>query len=536
MNQAARILLLSSFFAACEATPRIVSGDGLEAELLLTTDWKWGYCASVTVTNRTRAPSVGSWTLDVDIGEATLDQISHGKATGSGTVLSITPSTNAPLLLGEATTFEFCASKTGSKYRPKMVTLKAKPAITDHGTSGERGGGAGGGLVLDELGDDGGIPNTGGGNPGAGGGSSRGTGGGGGTGGGISSGGGGSGGGAPVAGGGSAAGGGGSDAGTASVDAGVVCNPPLPGSSGKNPLFTDQFTADPSVLVDNCTFYIQCGHDEAAVGQNAVVMREWFLLSSTDMVHWTKSVGLRLATFAWANANSGASQIVRARNGNYYWYVSVQKSSDNSMAIGVATATSPAGPWTDALGHSLIDDAFEMSNMGFGLARETPSTIDPTVLIDDDDQVYLHYGGGWRMVVTKLHSNMVSVSGAMREMSPGNFYEGPALIKHNNLYYEIYAAASLPARIDFSTSTSPLGPWTYGGMIVDSMPRSSTDVNQPSNHPGVGELAGQWYLTYYISNGPNGGGTYRREVAVDKLTFNANGSIQSITPSTGLRF
>ena len=38
------------------------------------------------------------------------------------------------------------------------------------------------------------------------------------------------------------------------------------------------------------------------------------------------------------------------------------------------------------------------------------------------------------------------------------------------------------------------------------------------------------------SNGPNGGGTYKREVAIDKLTFNADGTIQKLKPSNGLVF
>jgi len=63
----------------------------------------------------------------------------------------------------------------------------------------------------------------------------------------------------------------------------------MPGSRGKNPLFTDQYTADPGALVDGCTFYIHCGHDE---GPNTFVLKEWFVLSSTDMVHWNKQVAL----------------------------------------------------------------------------------------------------------------------------------------------------------------------------------------------------------------------------------------------------
>jgi hypothetical protein len=40
----------------------------------------------------------------------------------------------------------------------------------------------------------------------------------------------------------------------------------------------------------------------------------------------------------------------------------------------------------------------------------------------------------------------------------------------------------------------------------------------------------------YVSNGPNGGGTYHREVAIEKLNFNADGTIQKVTPSSGLTF
>jgi hypothetical protein len=43
-------------------------------------------------------------------------------------------------------------------------------------------------------------------------------------------------------------------------------------------------------------------------------------------------------------------------------------------------------------------------------------------------------------------------------------------------------------------------------------------------------------LVYHVSNGPNGGGTYHREVAIDKLSFNADGTIPKVTPSSGLSF
>jgi hypothetical protein len=323
---------------------------------------------------------------------------------------------------------------------------------------------------------------------------------------------------------------GGSSTGGSNTGGSAGCTPPAPGSHGTNPLFSDQYTADPAPFVDGCTFYINCGHDE---GNTGFVMREWFMLSSTDMVHWTKQVALRLSDFRWANANAWAGQMV-SKGGKYYWYVPVNQSG-SGMAIGVAVADSPTGPYKDALGKPLIDDAFEMSNMGFPRPQDTVFTIDPTVLVDDDGQSYLLYGGFGRLVVTKLGDDMTSISGTMRESTPRGFFEAPFLVKRSGKYYVIYAAGVNPATIDYATSNGPLGPWTYGGRILDQLP-SLQGQDAATSHPGVAEFAGQWYLVYHLSNGPNGGGTYRREVAVDKLTFNSDGSIDKIVPTSGLSF
>jgi beta-xylosidase len=297
-----------------------------------------------------------------------------------------------------------------------------------------------------------------------------------------------------------------------------------------NPLFTDQYTADPAPFVDGCTFYIHCGHDEGSTG---FVMREWFVLASNDMVHWTKTVALKLGDFKWANANAWAGQVV-TKGGKYYWFVPVNQSG-GGMAIGVAVADSPRGPFKDAVGKALVDDAFEMSNMGFQQPSDTVYTIDPTVFVDDDGQAYLHYGGFGRLVVAKLEADMIHVSGTMKESTPRGFFEAPFLIKRNGKYYEIYAAGSNPATIDYATSDNPLGPWTYGGRILDKLPNVAGQ-DAATSHSGVAQFAGQWYFVYHLSNGPNGGGTYKREVAVDKLTFNADGSIQKVVPTSGLSF
>ena len=309
------------------------------------------------------------------------------------------------------------------------------------------------------------------------------------------------------------------------------CTGPLTGTKGANPLLPAIFTADPAPLVHNCTFYIAAGHDEGTTG---FFLRDWYVLSSTDMVNWTDNGApvMSLSTFTWADSNAWAGQMVQ-RAGKFYWYVPVNKRG-GGMAIGVAVANSPLGPFKDAIGAPLVDDTIEMKAFNYTDAGQTVYTIDPTVFVDDDGQAYLTYGGFWRMVTVALNENMISLKGAMIERTPRDFFEAPYLTKRNGIYYMVYAAGANPATIDYATSTSPTGPWTYRGRIMEKLP-ALAGQDAPTSHPAIAEFAGQWYLVYHISNG-KGGGTYRRQVAVDKLTFNADGTIKLVTPSAGMSF
>lgn len=316
---------------------------------------------------------------------------------------------------------------------------------------------------------------------------------------------------------------------TAGSGATRTCAAPAAGTRSKNPLFTDTFTADPGVLVHDCTFYIHCGHDE---GQTGFVLNEWYVLSSTDMVNWTKEVALDLSAFSWADNNAWAGQAVE-KNGKFYWYVPVNERG-GGMTIGVAVGDSPTGPFKDAIGKPLINDDFEMSNAGFRTPSDTPFTIDPTVFVDDDGQAYLHYGGFGRMMVAKLGDDMISIAGKLQEVTPRGLFEAPYLFKRDGIYYELYAAGQNPASIDYAIAETPLGPFEYKGRILDPL-RGLPGEDAPTSHPAVAEFAGQWYLVYHVSDA-QGGGTYRRAVAIEKLTWNADGTIQPIERSDGLTF
>jgi hypothetical protein len=196
------------------------------------------------------------------------------------------------------------------------------------------------------------------------------------------------------------------------------------------------------------------------------------------------------------------------------------------MNIGVAVGDSPLGPFTDAKGGPLISDS---------TANSSGLNIDPTVFVDDDGQAYLYWGGYWSPRMVRLAANMIDTVGAVQTpVGLSNYWEAPFMFKRNGLYYMIYAAndtngcvtSSSYACQRYATATNPMGPWTHRGVVLGQ-------VSSTTNHAGVAQFNGQWYMVYHNANAP-GGGNFRRSVAVDRMTFNADGTIQQVVQtSTG---
>ncbi|MCR3750489.1 glycoside hydrolase family 43 protein [Lentzea californiensis] len=297
-----------------------------------------------------------------------------------------------------------------------------------------------------------------------------------------------------------------------------------PSAHASNPIVTSYYTADPAPLVVGNTLYVYAGRDEAALGGNNFLMREWRVLSSTDAASWTDhGAKAGIGTFKWAGADAWASE-VEPRNGKYYWYTSVNGNGAGWMDIGVAVGDSPLGPFTDAKGGPLVSDSTPNSS---GL------NIDPTVFTDDDGQAYLYWGGYWGVRAVKLKPNMIELDGpVVTPTGLTDYWEAPWMFKRNGLYYMVYAAndtngcvtSSSYACQRYATATSPLGPWTHRGVVLGQ-------VSSTTNHAGVVQFNGQWYMVYHNANAP-GGGNFRRSVAVDLLHFNADGTMQRVTQTT----
>ncbi len=195
-------------------------------------------------------------------------------------------------------------------------------------------------------------------------------------------------------------------------------------------------------------------------------------------------------------------------NGRYYLYYCL---SNDKPVEGVATSDSPVGPFVN--GEPLLG----------------PKQIDPTVFVDDDGQAY-YYWGQFAATVAKLKRNMkeidsASVTKKLLTAKEHYFHEGSYMFKRKGIYYLVYTQINnrgLATSIGYSTSKSPLGPFKYGGVVIDNF---GCDPNSWNNHGSIQEFKGKWYVFYHRSTH---GSNSMRKACVEPITFLSDGSIPQV--------
>lgn len=192
------------------------------------------------------------------------------------------------------------------------------------------------------------------------------------------------------------------------------------------------------------------------------------------------------------------------KDGNYYLYFCMPDDSE-----GVAIADRPEGPFSNPV--------------------QLPcGGIDPAVLVDDDGQAY-YYWGQFSSCGVKLNPDMQSfdtnkiVKGLVTE-EKHFFHEGSSMRKIGNTYYYIYAdmERGKPTALGYATSESPLGPFTYRGIIIDN---AGCDPECWNNHGSIECVNGQWYVFYHRSSR---GSRLHRRLCIEPIVINQDGSIDEV--------
>ena len=202
------------------------------------------------------------------------------------------------------------------------------------------------------------------------------------------------------------------------------------------------------------------------------------------------------------------------KDGTYYLYYCL---SDINGTEGVATSDRPTGPFTN----------------GQKIELRGIEEIDPAVFIDDDGQGY-YIWGQFEAKIAKLKANMreIDTTTIITDLVTEKehyFHEGGFMFKRNGIYYFVYAdisRANRPTCIGYSTSESPLGPFKYGGVIVDN---NYSDPSNWNNHGSIAEYKGQWYVFYHRATHNS---RMMRKACVEPISFNEDGSINEAEMTT----
>ena len=286
-----------------------------------------------------------------------------------------------------------------------------------------------------------------------------------------------------------------------------------------NPLMGHKFGADPFGMVDGDRVYVYMTDDHIYDSNGNVIesgygdCKKVSVISSEDLVNWTDHGAQPVAgsvggPATWANNMWAPCAAHKTINGKekYFLYF-----ADNANGIGVLTSDYPYGPWKQPSGmNSLISHS--TPNCGGSIV---PWLFDPAVMVDDDGNAYLYFGGGIDGLsaadpgsarCVQLGSNMISIVGEPKQIRPPYLFEDSGINKVGGKYIYSYCAnfsaggttSTNPGsgNIGYMISDNPLGPFKYVGKCFDN-PGQGWGGGGGNNHHAILEFKGKYYILYH---------------------------------------
>lgn len=286
-----------------------------------------------------------------------------------------------------------------------------------------------------------------------------------------------------------------------------------------NPVITHRFSADPCALVYGGRVYLYMSGDRLCRGANGEYCDNAYesitgisVISSADMVNWTDHGEIKAAgaegIASWAVSAIAPCCVVKNTPSGERFYLYF---SNSGRGICVLEGLSPLGPFTDTLKVPLV--SHETEN-----CADIPWVFDPSVLIDDDGQAYLYFGGGipdddcfacpLTSRVVRLGSDMTSLCGIPQAIDAPYHFEGSGINKIGKTYYFSYCSNWKVVRdgmrdklgfgnaaIVYMTAPTPMGPFRLGGMLLKNPGDNFGCYGK--NHHSIFSYKGKWYIAYH---------------------------------------
>ena len=266
----------------------------------------------------------------------------------------------------------------------------------------------------------------------------------------------------------------------------------------QNPIIRHVRTADPSAHIwkDGKVWMYTSGDLDTATSYNS--MDGYRAFSSKDLVKWKDhGIILHSKNIPWGVTGLMWAPTAIYKNKKYYLIYPHSADGTRNMRCGVAVSKVPQGPFKD---------------IGW-IEGVTGEWLDPCVFEDEDGKAYLYWGVR-KPKVALLKDNLLELAEAPRDIVYGsdNFFEASYMHKYKGKYYFSYNSGHGGW---YAMGDSPYGPFEYKGAM---------NPDQRQDHHSVIEFKGQNYFFYHVQDW-NGGTRFRRNVCVDKMYYNEDGTI-----------
>ena len=226
--------------------------------------------------------------------------------------------------------------------------------------------------------------------------------------------------------------------------------------------------------------------------------------------------------------------------------VAIKKEADGSVMYYLYPNDQVGGRQNLIARSSRPDGPFEVCNWNPENPYQTVGVLgfDPAVFVDDDGRVYGYWGFQKSYAAELDPETMCTVKDGtqiMEDMVPGGmedslfrFFEASSIRKIKDKYVFIYSRWTndgefgLPVTnytLAYAYSDAPLGPWTYGGTIIDGRGREIDENGTPiasatvtgNTHGSICEIGGHWYVFYHRQTGTD---EFARQAMVAPITVN----------------
>ena len=300
-----------------------------------------------------------------------------------------------------------------------------------------------------------------------------------------------------------------------------------------NPILSG-FHADPEILYSRQTkrYYIYPTSD-GFPGWGGSYFK---VFSSRNLKEWKEErVILDMKKdVSWANGNAWAPCIEEKEidgKYKYFFYYSANSVTNKGKQIGVATANSPTGPFTDS-GKPIITS----SPVGQGQQIDVDVFTDPT-----SGKSYLYWGNGYMAGADMLSVKeetitvMTPKGGTLQTYA---FREAPYVFFRKGVYYFLWSVddtGSPNYHVAYGTGNSPLGPIQVAKEPIILIQSPKDEIYGPAHCSvlQVPDKKDSWFIVYhrinkeYLKHGPG----WHREVCIDRLEFNKDGTIKQVIPT-----